>query len=48
MANNYRNIDHEELTKLAFQYCDSCIESLKHVATMKGPVDIKEKKAVDS
>ncbi|MFZ9296667.1 MAG: hypothetical protein ACO259_10740 [Bacteroidia bacterium] len=43
MANQYRNIDPEELQAMADAYCDYCIESTKEVPTVKGPVSIKER-----
>jgi hypothetical protein len=44
MANTFRDIDKEELLKLAYQYCDSCIGATKEVPTMKGAIDIKERR----
>ena len=45
MANNFRDIDKEELEKIANEYCDNCIEALKDVPTAKGAiVYIRERK----
>jgi hypothetical protein len=43
MANNFRDIDPNELQDMADAYCDYCIESTKEVPTVKGPVQIKER-----
>jgi hypothetical protein len=43
MANNFRDIDPNELQEMADAYCDYCIESTKEVPTVKGPVQIKER-----
>jgi len=44
MANQYRDIDPEELKKVAMDYCDFCIESTKEVATNGGKAtEIKER-----
>lgn len=41
--NKHKDIDKEQLLELAHKYCDSCIESIKEVATVKGPVEIQER-----
>jgi len=43
MANKHRDIDKEQLLKLAYSYCDECIDATKEVATVKGVIDIKER-----
>jgi len=43
MANNFRDINPNELQDMADAYCDYCIESTKEVPTVKGPVQIKER-----
>jgi hypothetical protein len=43
MANNFRDINTNELQDMADAYCDYCIESTKEVPTVKGPVQIKER-----
>jgi hypothetical protein len=44
MANTYRDIDIDQLLKLADEYCDYCIESTKEVATGSGKiVKVKER-----
>lgn len=44
MANTFKEIDEDELIKLAYEYCDSCINSTKEIATVKGPVKIVERR----
>lgn len=43
MANKYKDIDIDELNKLANDYCDFCIETTKEVATNSGIKTIKER-----
>lgn len=43
MANTHKEIDKEELLAMAHKYCDECMEATKEVATVKGPVKIKER-----
>jgi hypothetical protein len=43
MSNTYKDIDKDELLRLAYSYCDECIESVKEVATVKGVIEIKER-----
>jgi hypothetical protein len=44
MANNFADIDKDELLRLADTYCDFCIESTRQIATGGGKVvDIKER-----
>jgi hypothetical protein len=43
MANQYKDIDPEELMKLAMSYCDFCIEATKEIATNSGVKKIKER-----
>lgn len=43
MANQYRDIDPEELNEQALMYCDFCIEATKEIATNAGVRIIKER-----
>lgn len=43
MANDFRDIDANELQLMADSYCDYCIESTKEVATVKGAIKVKER-----
>lgn len=43
MAGKAKDIDLDELIALACKYADECIEATKEIATMKGPVKIKER-----
>lgn len=43
MANNYRNIDKDELIKLADEYCEECINKSKEAPTARGAVSFKER-----
>lgn len=43
MAGKTKDIDLDRLWQLAMAYSDFCIDSTKEIATMKGPVKIKER-----
>lgn len=43
MANNFRNIDPDELMQKAHEYCDYCIASTKEIATNSGVKEVRER-----
>lgn len=43
MANNFRNIDPDELMQKAYEYCDYCIASTKEIATNSGVKEVRER-----
>lgn len=43
MANNFRNIDPNELMQKAHEYCDYCIASTKEIATNSGVKEVRER-----
>jgi len=44
MSTNFKDIDDEQLFGLACQYCDECMEATKEVPTVKGAINIKERR----
>ena len=44
MSNKHKEIDKEQVFELACQYCDDCIDATKEVLTIKGAINIKERR----
>lgn len=43
MANEYKEIDKDQLNELAWGYIEHCLASTREIPTQKGPVSIKER-----